>query len=196
MDGLWPTLIAGIAGLLGAAIGGYFAKAGAIKGAQTAAAAVQHQVVQQQAHEIRQWTRQERKADYDAVLRAYGYFAALVAKYRMALKAGQDLDLLNTQLDDAYLDLALAAGGVHLLGPVEVWDAARRLEGRSRETLVAHREFAEMLHTRVDHSTAIPWHELQPEREANGAALADFSSACRRVLEGDLSAPPLPMRQS
>ncbi|MHC5260842.1 hypothetical protein ACYSUO_23415 [Streptomyces sp. UC4497] len=185
MDDLWPALIAGATGLLGAAIGGYFAKAGAIKGAQTAAAAVQHQVVQQQAHEIRQWTRQERKADYDAVVRAYGQFAALVSKFRMALRDRQDLTALNAQLDEAFIDLALAADGVHLLGPEDVWDAARLLQERSRETLVSHRDFAEMLRTRADPSAAIPWEQLRAEREANGSALADFSTACRRVLEGE-----------
>ncbi|MEU3243330.1 MULTISPECIES: hypothetical protein [unclassified Streptomyces] len=47
MDDLWAALIAGATGLFGAAIGGYFAKSGAIKGAETAAAAQQRQVVQQ-----------------------------------------------------------------------------------------------------------------------------------------------------
>lgn len=184
MDDLWSALIAGTTGLLGAGIGGYFAKSGAIKGAQTAAAAQQHQVVQQQEHEIRQWTRQERKADYDAVVRTYGQFAALLAKFRTALKADQDLVVINTQLDDAYVDLALAADGVHLLGPEEVWDAARRLAAKSREALVAHRDFAEALRTRSDQSADIPWLDLQPGRNASGTALADFSTACRSVLEG------------
>lgn len=184
VDDLWSALIAGTTGLLGAAIGGYFAKTGAIKGAETAATAQQHQVIQQQEHEIRQWTRQERKADYDGVVRAYGRFAALLSKFRMALKAGQDLDLLNAQLDDAFIDLALAADGVHLLGPEDVWDAARRLQAKSREALVAHRDFAAALGTRSNQSEGIPWHDLQPARNASGTALADFSTACRLVLEG------------
>ncbi|WP_327668102.1 hypothetical protein OHN75_01010 [Streptomyces sp. NBC_00484] len=82
---------------------------------------------QQQAHKIRQRTRQERKADYGAVVRSYGQFADLESEVRMALRGSQDLTALNAQLDEAFIDLALAADGVHLLGPEYVWDAARLL---------------------------------------------------------------------
>ncbi|TXS79489.1 hypothetical protein EAO69_05435 [Streptomyces sp. me109] len=119
------------------------------------------------------------------MIRAYDQFAALLAKFRTALKTGQDLVALNAQLDDAYIDLPLAADGVHLLGPEEVWDAARQLAARSRETLVVHRDIAEVLRTRNDHSLGIPWLDLQPARNASGDALAEFSTACRSVLEGE-----------
>ncbi|MET7321490.1 hypothetical protein [Streptomyces sp. NPDC005549] len=182
MDQLWSALIAGVAALLGALVGGYFARAGAISGAEVAARAATQQLAQQQAHEVRHWIRQERKADYEAVMRAYGQFSAHIAKYRIAVGTGQDASAMHSDLDDVFQDLAVAAGALHMLGPQEVWQAADDLRAASLESLRAHREFAVQRAGAYEFGD-IPWGEIEWARAGARRAQGKFAAACRETLE-------------
>ncbi|MET8830422.1 hypothetical protein ABZX40_33600 [Streptomyces sp. NPDC004610] len=183
MEQLWPALVAGLAGLIGAALGGYFARSGAITGARTAADAIARQVDQQRANELHHWIRQERRTAYDEVIRAQGVLARHLAAFRSALEHQEPRDTIDEELDAAWASLSLALSRTRLFGPEPVWTAAVRLRDAAHAGLAAHRAFAGRLDS-APPGTAFPgWRELTAPRQGMKDAGAEFFDRCRAALE-------------
>ncbi|MEV7283322.1 hypothetical protein AB0O01_01925 [Streptomyces sp. NPDC093252] len=180
MDQLWPAVVAGLAGLVGAALGGYFARSGAVTGARTAADAITRQVDQQRANELQHWIRQERRTAYDEVIRAQGVLARHLAAFRTALEHQEPRGTVDEELNAAWASLSLACSRTRLFGPDPVWTAAVRLREAAHAGLAAHRAFAR----RVDGGGAFPgWGELAAPRQEMKDAGAEFFDRCRTALE-------------
>ncbi|MFE6487677.1 hypothetical protein ACFVGN_32750 [Streptomyces sp. NPDC057757] len=183
MDQGWSALIAGLAGLVGAAVGGYFAKAGAVQGAKTAADAVARQVEEQRAHELTQWIRQERRAAFGEVVRAHGELAGRLAALRVAVERGSVVGATGEQVDEAWTLLSLACSGVHLFGPEPVWIAADRVRSTAHECVIAHRPLMTPASDADEGQRVLARHDLARPREEMRSAMSDFSARSREALE-------------
>ncbi|MGX1886630.1 hypothetical protein [Streptomyces sp. NPDC055287] len=182
MDQGWSALIAGIAGLLGAVLGGYIAKQGALAGAKATAEATARQVELQGRNELAHWIRQERRAAYGEVVRAYSVLANLLAAYRVAVGRGTALDDLSSQVDDARNALIIACSSTHLFGPEAVWDAAYDMRSTAQEGVLAHRAFAH--HSQAGGAPGMQdaRRDLSVARDAMRESLVSFSERSRQAL--------------
>ncbi|WP_392959722.1 hypothetical protein [Streptomyces sp. LN245] len=183
MDQGWSALIAGLAGLAGAAIGGYFAKAGVVQGAKTPADAVARQIEGQRADELTRWIRRERRAAFGEVIRAHGELAGRLAALRVAVERETVHDAMSEQVDEAWTALSLASSGVHLFGPAPVWTAADRVRSATRECVVARRSFVATAHNSGAGQRVLAWDGLAGPREEMRSALTAFSARSREALE-------------
>ncbi|NUH35288.1 hypothetical protein HUF15_00640 [Streptomyces samsunensis] len=184
MDQGWAAVIAGVVGLLGAGIGGYFAKKGAEVGAKTAADALAHQVERQAANELTHWVRQEQRQAHGEVAHAYGALAKTLADCRIAMNDGRNADDLLAQAAEQRSLLHIACSGTALFGPEAVWAAAQELSQAALETLKAHERLA--FHSRGEGSASLAGvtEEMRASRTAVSDSLAAFSTACREAILG------------
>ncbi|GAA1522288.1 hypothetical protein GCM10009730_32770 [Streptomyces albidochromogenes] len=192
MDQGWSALIAGMAGLVGAVLGGYIAKQGAVAGARATAEATARQVELQGRNELAHWIRQERRAAYGEVVRAYSVLANQLAAYRVAVGRGTALDDLSDQVDDARNALVIACSSTHLFGPEAVWDAAYALRSTAQQGVLAHRAFAH--HSQAGSRSGLEdaRRDLSGARVAMRESLISFSERCRQALLSEHAVPAPP----
>ncbi|MBP8538572.1 hypothetical protein [Streptomyces sp. MK37H] len=184
MDQVWAAAIAGVGALLGAGVGGYFAKKGAEAGAKTAADALAHQVERQATNELAHWVRQEQRQAYGEITHAYGVLAKTLTDCRIAMNDGRNADDLLAQAAEQRSLLHIACSGTALFGPEGVWAAAQELSQAALVTLKAHERVA--FHSRGGGSASLAevTEDMRESRTAVSDSLAAFSTACREAMLG------------
>ncbi|MEU9979513.1 hypothetical protein [Streptomyces sp. NPDC051014] len=171
-----------MAALVGAVVGGYFAKAGAVQGAKTAADAIVRQVEEQRANELNQWIRTERRVAYGEVVRAHGELASRLAALRVAADRDAFEDLMGERVDEAWTVLSLACSGTHLFGPESVFQAADQVRDATRSCVIEHRAFVAA--TRLDDAVQLlrARQDLEGSRDEMRSTFTEFSVRAREAL--------------
>ncbi|NEB16192.1 hypothetical protein [Streptomyces coelicoflavus] len=118
MDQGIAGVIAGVAGLVGAGIGGLATAYGARIGAQKSMEAVQVQVQRQSTAEHKHWVREQRRQVYTQVADAYADCAKAATRCfeRMNERNAIPSDLMES-LDSAVDGLTIMRGHIQLWGP-------------------------------------------------------------------------------
>ncbi|MFH9988447.1 hypothetical protein [Streptomyces luteogriseus] len=170
MDQGIAGVIAGIAGLVGAGVGGLATAYGARIGAQKTLEAAHAQVERQSTAEHLHWMRDHRRQAYDDVMASYASFLAVMANLVGELLQGRPLPSDGRQrLREHFLALVETSARVDLWGPREAQAHAQAL-----------REAA------VDVNTALTgWsHALREDRTSDASRCAeDFEAASRAFNE-------------
>jgi hypothetical protein len=125
MDQGVAAALVGVAGLVGAAIGGLATAYGARIGAQKCIEAVGLQVQQQSAAEHAHWVREQRRQAATAFIDGFVAFAAAYARCSTSICAHAELtDDQARELSQTGNDLTIARGHLELWGPESVVRAA------------------------------------------------------------------------
>jgi hypothetical protein len=128
MDQGIAGVIAGIAGLVGAGVGGLATAYGARIGAQKTIEAAQTQVAHQSAAEHRHWVRDQRREACATFLDRFGAFAMVAVDCASAVEHGRRLDEEHSrQLIDLTRQLIVANAQLQLWGPAPLTACAHEL---------------------------------------------------------------------
>ncbi|MFD7242443.1 hypothetical protein [Streptomyces massasporeus] len=136
MDQGIAGVIAGIAGLLGAGVGGLATAYGARIGAQKTIEAAQTQVAQQSAAQHRQWLREQRRQACFALVDAFGTFARVAVDCATAVENEQALpEGHREELMDHTEQLVIEGAHMQLWGPPQLVAAIDDMSGEAIEFL-------------------------------------------------------------
>ncbi|MGX5214852.1 hypothetical protein ACWKT3_40290 [Streptomyces violaceus] len=176
MDQGIAAVVAGIAGIVGAGIGGFATAYGARIGAQKSMEAVQIQVQRQSAAEHEHWVRDHRRQVCTEITDAY---AQCVPAVTQCFQQMDDQDAVSPELMDslgnAVDDLITIRGHVQLWGPRELEDAAFQLTTALNE-LREKIELWPSIHTTWDDSA------MAQHRDACGEQADRVTEARRSFL--------------
>lgn len=182
MDQGWAAVMAGVAGLLGAGVGGYFAMRGAQAGARTTAEAIAEQVERQAANEHAHWIRQERRQAFREIVAAYSEVAERLVQVRKAISREAPTEALVASAEEACNQLATACGSIAMIATDQVWRAAARLHRAVDESVRAHRELALRSTPTGSPSRARLAAQVATANRSMGDRYKDFSRACYEAL--------------
>ncbi|WP_128146072.1 MULTISPECIES: hypothetical protein [unclassified Streptomyces] len=136
MDQGVAGVIAGIAGLVGAGVGGLATAYGARIGAQKTLEAAQTQVERQATAEHAHWVREQRRQVYSAVVELEAAHTIAINGYQVQLERG---DTPTTEqlhgLEDRYNRIAEVIACAHLWGPYELATKATLLRSAIAEEI-------------------------------------------------------------
>ncbi|QDQ12029.1 hypothetical protein [Streptomyces spectabilis] len=143
MDQGIAGLAAGIAGLIGAGVGGLATAYGARIGAQKTIEAAQTQVRAQSSVDHQQWVRDQRRQACIAVFDAFGRYVQVASSCGSCVRSARALpgDKM-TELFTATRELLLVSGHLELWGPADIVAAA---QGITRTAHAQHKLFTRWL---------------------------------------------------
>ncbi|MGW5047173.1 hypothetical protein [Streptomyces griseoluteus] len=182
MDQGIAGLLAGIAGLVGAGIGGLATAYGARVGATKTLEAAQTQARQQSVAEHRHWVRDRRSTVCTGVSDSLRTYTEVAHRYLAEVLEGQlPLDADTTALQAATNQLTYSAGQADLWGPDEVASKAQQVASQGQRMTALLRRWHEIVNQgeveRVAHQQACAsqWLPLTDAR-------MDFMPTARRML--------------
>ncbi|QIT44993.1 hypothetical protein [Streptomyces antibioticus] len=184
MDQGIAGVIAGIAGLVGAGIGGFATAYGARVGAQKTIEAAQAQVSHQSTAEHAHWVREQRRQAYSDAMETHGTFITSLNVAVSQLSAAPPLSSETvTELQEKLVALGLAATRIHLWGPEEAVSKANTL------ARAAHRRLEALKGWSAATESATAYRDTRPRRreygeatDAETTARADFVTVARSTL--------------
>ncbi|GGV38852.1 hypothetical protein [Streptomyces spectabilis] len=143
MDQGIAGLAAGIAGLIGAGVGGLATAYGARIGAQKTIEAAQTQVQAQSSVDHQQWVRDQRRQACTDVFDAFSRYVQVASSCGSCVRAARALpDDEMTELFAATRELLIVSGHLELWGPDEIVAAAQEITGTAH---AQHKLFARWL---------------------------------------------------
>jgi hypothetical protein len=183
MDQGIAGVIAGIAGLLGAGIGGLATAYGARLGAQKTIEAVQTQVDRQSAAEHRHWVREQRKQVYSSILEGH---AALLAACEDRTNRLEDCyplsDELITDDRDEIARFGATVAKAHLWGPDEIVSMADELFHAAVDRFVSQVEWSAAIQSGVQTAMQERWQAFRGMAQRETEARVAFVRAAHAAL--------------
>ncbi|MEU9363167.1 hypothetical protein AB0D78_16210 [Streptomyces avermitilis] len=183
MDQGIAGVIAGVAGLVGAGIGGLATAYGARIGAQKTIEAAQTQVKHQSAAEHVHWVREQRRLVYSELAKLHASFTMTSIKCKIDLVGGQPL---AEEAKESLIEQVTALGEVSALtvlwGPDDVVIKARRLPTTAAEKFSALVAWSAAAQTGSATGISRCSAEYGAADEADKEARHEFASTTRRAL--------------
>lgn len=181
MDQGIAGVVAGIAGLVGAGIGGLATAYGARVGAQKTIEAAQAQVSHQSAAEHTHWVREQRTQLCSELARRHASFAFELYKNGAGLTAGQQLSRdVREDLMARHLEIAEIAWTLQLWGPTGLSLATSTLSATGSRVLTSAISWSEAVRAEGDIPACAQ--SYQAARDADAAARSSFTREARKLL--------------
>ncbi|MGW8765792.1 hypothetical protein ACWGN5_25145 [Streptomyces sp. NPDC055815] len=147
MDQGLAAALAGIAGVVGAGIGGLATAYGARVGAQKTIEAVHTQVAHQASAEHEHWTREQRRQACDETVAAWMTFITQSVPCQGRISRDQDLSEEQfSALHEAFIALTIATAKLQLWGPDDLVSSARSMGSAAKQLHVAILRWPRALH--------------------------------------------------
>ncbi|GAB2915543.1 hypothetical protein [Streptomyces mayteni] len=187
MDQGIAAVLAGIAGLLGAAIGGFAATRGARIGAETAARASAQQVRDQAQVDHEHWLRGQRLEAWRALLASYDGYAIAASNMTRVLEGeiAGSADI-GAEFGGKMHELRQAYFLVRLLGPNEVRETALQLRRGVQDHFDRVKEWTDVLLGMDGRAVAA----IQAEEVGLRKRLGDLHDALVEQVTGNLAGAP------
>ncbi|MFF9808639.1 hypothetical protein ACF1G5_26600 [Streptomyces coeruleorubidus] len=193
MDQGVAAAFAGVAGLVGAVVGGFVTAYGARVGAQKSLEAVSLQVQHQSAAEHNKWVRDQRRQAYTLLLEAYLQYGKSVAACGRFIEKHAEVptEVMKKCSDDTDA-LVAVSGHVDLWGPQELTTSAETLTGAAHDLLLVVEEWPD-IHATQDASVMRSHTERIEELvEALGSQYLELVLKAQRVLSDQAEHDPGP----
>ncbi|MGI5195573.1 hypothetical protein ACQEVY_18295 [Streptomyces sp. CA-288835] len=184
MDQEVAGIIAGIAGLVGAGVGGLATAYGARVGAQKTIEATHLQVERQSTAEHTHWIREHRRQVYGDVMASHAKFLATTVNRVIELREGRPQPSEDHQrFREHWLDLVETTARVDLWGPGDVQAQAQALRGAAGDVNVALAGWSDALREDRTGDVSNRAQDFEAASEAFAEAWAAFVSAAVQALQ-------------
>lgn len=185
MDQGIAAFLTGVAGLIGAGIGGLATAYGARIGAQKSIEAVQVQVERQASSEHEHWVRGQRTQICNEIAAAWNPLLQAAMHCTSYIATGRPFtDAERSEVTTTYQTLSAACHQVILWGPNDLAEAANELDDMA---LALHNLIYEWRHTLTEgDETEITAHRAAIEEATDALSLAfgRYAGTARRTLAG------------